>query len=156
MSNQIVLQKVSGEATIFDVVAPAGVKNGNFVSLGNRNSNGTYACAAPAAITDKEIVMVLSVPLSYAADKAQNDYVIATGEVVRAYVPYKGMVVSIPVANITATVAVAKDAFVIPDAAALKAEAVAALGGTESVAFVVDEVYTEFGVSMAKLRCVVA
>ena len=140
MSNQIVLNRVAGDATIYDVVAPADLKNGHIVVLGSRNSDGTYDVAAPTAITDLGMVMVLAVPLSYDADKSQNDYVIATGEVVRAYVPYVGMQVSVPVANITATAPVAADAFVIPDAAATKPECVAALGGTEAIAYIVDEV----------------
>ena len=156
MSNQIVLNRAAGDATIYDVVAPADLKNGHIVALGVRNADGTYAAAAPAAITSLGMVMVLAVPLSYDADKSQNEYVIATGEVVRAYVPYVGMQVSIPVANITATAPVADGAFVIPDAGETKPECVAALGGTEAVAYIVDDVYSEFGVSMAKIRCIKA
>jgi ABC-type amino acid transport system permease subunit len=157
MANLIVINKMSAEATIYDVVAPAGLTNGNLVVLGTQNATTKYyACAAPAAITDKGMALVLAVPLSYEAEKVENDYAIATGEVVRAYQPYVGMVVSVPSANITAGVPIAVGAYVIPAAGALKMTSAAALGGTEAVAFIIDEVYTKSGVAMAKIRCIVA
>jgi hypothetical protein len=141
---------------LVDVVAPAGVKNGNIVVLGAQNSNKTYACAAPAAVTDAGMVFVAEVPLSYGAEKTENEFVIATGAVIRTIVPYVGFVASIPVANITATVAVAATKTVVPNAAGLPMECLNAPAGTEVLQFVVDEVFTKAGVSMAKIRCTVA
>jgi hypothetical protein len=154
MANLIVMNKVKADATYFDVVAPASYANGYLAVLGAQSADKTYAVAAPGAITDLEIVMVLAVPLSYAAEEVENDYVIATGEVVRAIVPYRGMVVSVPAANVTAGVAFAAEKFVIPVAGAGKMTSADALGGTEAVAFVIDQVYTKSGVSMLKLRCI--
>jgi hypothetical protein len=156
MANLIVLNKVSKSATYFDVVAPASYANGYLATLSTINTDGSYDCAAPAAITDLGIVMILAVPMDYNAEHVENDYTIETGEIVRAIVPYRGMVVSIPTANITAGVAIAAGAYVIPVAGAGKMTSAAALGGTESVAFIVDSVYTKSGVSMTQLRCIKA
>lgn len=156
MANLIVLNKVSAAATYVDVAAPASYANGYLATLGTQNSAGYYACAAPTAITDLGVVMVLAVPLSYEAQYVENDYAISTGEIVRAIVPYTGFVVSVPVANITASVALAVGKYVIPVAGAGKMESADALGGTESVAFIIDGLYTKSGVSMAKIRCIKA
>jgi len=156
MSNQIVLNNVSATATIYDIVAPAGVKNGNVVVLGTQNANKYYASAANAAITDLGMAIVLDVPLSYEVEKTENDYVIATGGIARAYQPYKGFKFSIPVANVTATSALAVDKVVVPKAAALPMECLASAGGTEAIEFVIDELFTKAGVAMVKLRCVKA
>jgi hypothetical protein len=156
MANLIVLNKVSATTPIFDVVAPASYANGYLAVLGARGSAGTYTVAAPAKITDLGMVMVLAVPLPYNAEEVENDYVIATGEVVRAYAPYVGFTVSIPAANITAGVALAAEKFVIPVAGAGKMTSADDLGGDESVAFVIDKLYTKSGVSMAQIRCIKA
>lgn len=156
MANLIVLNKVGSDDPIFDIVAPAGVTNGNLVVLGTQNSNKTYQCAAPAAITDNGIVIVAAVPLSYEDEKTENEYSIATGEVVRAYAPVEGRVMSFPTANFTATATATAGHYVIPDAAALKAEIVDTLGGTESAVWVIDEAFTKAGVSMIKIRCIKA
>ena len=156
MSNQIILDNVSGEARIFDIVAPADLKNGNLVVIGEKNDNGTYDVAAPAAITDLNMAIVLSVPLSKEADRAQDDYVIETGAIERAYMPYKGMAVSIPQENIEDIVDLDDGVFVIPQAADAEMRSIAALGGTETVAWIIEDLYVEFGVPMAKIRCIVA
>jgi hypothetical protein len=154
--SQIILNRLSATATLVDVVAPAGVKNGNVVVLGAQGTNKTYACAAISAVTDKGIVFVAEVPLSYEVEKLEKDFVIATGAVIRAIVPYVGFVASIPTANITATVAIAVTKIVVPKAAGLPMECLAAAAGTEVLQFVVDEVFTKAGVSMTKIRCIVA
>lgn len=154
MANQIVLNKIAATATILDVVAIANLVNGSPVLIGTQNADKTYNCATPTAITNQDVAIVLSVPLSYGVEKTENEYVITAGDIVRAYVPYKGMTFSIPVANLLATTAVAVGAFAILDAGAYILECVASLGGTESLVFEVDEVFTKAGVSMAKLRCV--
>ena len=156
MANLIVLNKVSAAATYFNILAPASYANGYLATLGTINTDGTYDCAAPSAITDLGMVMVLAVPMDYNAEHVENDYVIATGETVRAIVPYVGMVVSIPTANITAGVAIVAGKYVIPVGAAGKTTSADALGGTEAVAFIVDEVYTKSGVAMTKIRCIKA
>jgi hypothetical protein len=156
MANLINMDKVSASATYFDIVAPASYANGYLATLGTINTDGTYDCAAPTAITDLGVVMVLAVPLSYEAQYVENDYTIATGEIVRAIVPYRGLVVGIPQANITAGVALAAGKYVIPVAGAGKMTSADALGGTESVAFIIDSLYTKSGVSMASLRCIKA
>jgi len=156
MANLIVMNKVAATATFFDVVAPASYANGYLASLGTQNANKTFACAAPTNVTDKGMVMVLAVPLSYEAQYVENDYVIGTGEVVRAIVPYVGMTVSIPAANITEGVSLAVGKFVIPVAGSGKMTSANAVGATDSVDFVIDELYTKSGVTMAKIRCIKA
>jgi len=156
MANLTILNKVGKDAHIYDVVAPAGLENGNMLLLGTRNTDATYNVSAPTAITNNGLVIVACVNLPYEAEKEENDYVIATAEVTRAYVPEVGQVMSFPTANFTATVASAVGKFIIPDVGALKMEIVNALGGTESVAYVIDQVYTKAGVAMTKMRCVKA
>jgi hypothetical protein len=157
MSNLVVLNKIGAKAHIVDVVAPASCANGYIVVLGTQNATTKYyACAAPAAVTDKSMAMVLAVPLSYEAQLTEDEFVIATGAIVRAYQLEKGDVVSIPVANITATAALAVAKFVVPKATFMKMECLDALGGTEVLGFKIEELYTKSGVAMAKLRCIIA
>ena len=139
MANQIVLNRISATCPIFNVVAPADCANGYIVVVGTQAADKTYACAAPVAVDDAGMVMVLDVPLSYEAEKTENDYVIATGQVVRAYAPYVGMVVSIPVANVTNTSALDVGKFVVPKAGAMKPECLDTLATGEEVVFVIDE-----------------
>jgi len=155
MANQINLDKISGNASIVTVVAPADTTNGSIVTVGTMNSNFTYAAAAPSAVTDSDMVMVLAVPFSYEADYVQNDFVIDAGDLVRAYYPHKGMVVSIPVVNITATATVEAGRVVVPTTT-VKPEAKASAGGTETVVFEIERVYTLNSVNMAELKCVKA
>lgn len=156
MANLIILSRVSATNHIVDVVAPASTLNGHILVLGAQGADKTYAAAAPAAVTDKSMVMVLDVPISYEVEKLENDYVIAAGQVVRAYVPTVGMVVSIPAAHVTATVALAATKTVVPKAGVAKMECLNAPAGTEEVIFVIDELFTKAGVPMVKLRCVKA
>jgi len=156
MANQMILTKVKSTAHYNDVVAPANVTNGNFVALGVKGSDGTYTVAAPAAISSKGINIVCEVPLSYEAENTENDFVISTGAVVRARQPELGDIEAYPVTNFTATVAAAAGKYVIPDAAALKAEIVGSLGGTESVVYIIEKVFTKVGVSMLQMRCIKA
>jgi len=153
MSNQIILNKIGSSDAIFDIVAPASCANGYFVALGTQATDKTYASAAPAAVTSKSIVMVLAVPLSYGVEYTEDTFVIATGDIVRAYAPVVGRVVSIPVANVTATVALAVGKVVVPVAGAMKGECLATPAGTEEVIYVIDELFTKAGVAMVKLRC---
>ena len=156
MANLTVIHKLSATASLVDVVAPASLANGHIVVLGTQNSNKTYACAANSAVTDLGMVFVAEVPLSYEAEKVENDFTIATGAVVRAIVPYVGFTVSIATANITATSAIAVGKVVVPKAAATKMECLASAVGTEVVKFIIDEVYTKSGVAMTKIRCIEA
>jgi hypothetical protein len=155
-SGQIVLNKVSSTCPIFDITAPASTINGHILLLGTQASNKVYAASAPVAVTDKEMVIVLEAPFNYAAELTENEAVIATGQTIRAYVPYKGMVVSIPVANITATAALAVDKVVVPVAGNAKMECLAAPAGTEVLIWNIDELYTKSGVAMCKIRCILA
>jgi hypothetical protein len=155
MANQINLDKVSATASIVTVVAPENTVNGSILTVGELQDNFTYAAAAPAGADDADMVMVLAVPLSYEAEKDQNDFEIAANDLVRAYYPYKGFTVSVPVANITATAAVAAGNVVVPTATT-KPEALAAAVGTETVVFEIEEVYTLNNVSMARLKCIKA
>jgi len=156
MANQIVLNRISATCPIFNVVAPADCANGYIVVVGTQAADKTYACAAPVDVDDAGMVMVLDVPLSYEAEKTENDYVIATGQVVRAYAPYVGMVVSIPVANVTNTSALDVGKFVVPKAGAMKPECLDTLATGEEVVFVIDELFTKAGVPMVKIRCIKA
>ncbi|MDD4000478.1 MAG: hypothetical protein PHX62_06265 [Bacilli bacterium] len=156
MANLIVLNRLSATATLVDIVAPASLENGHIVKLGTQASTKEYACAANAAVSDSDLALVIAVPLSYGVETLENDYVIATGEVVRAVIPYKGLTVSIPQVNITATVALAAGTVVVPKIAVTKMECLAAAVGTESVVFEIDELYTKSGIAMAKIRCIKA
>ena len=156
MANQIILDNVGANTPVFTCVSPASCANGYFVVLGALGSAGTYTVAAPGAVTDAGMVMVLDVPLSYEAQYTEDDYVITTGKEIRCYAPYVGMKVSIPVANVTATAPLAAGTFVVPDAGQMKPENIAALGGTEEVQFIVEKLFTKAGVSMVKIRCIKA
>ena len=154
MSNLIILNKIGANDPIFDVVVPANTKNGHLVVLGVQNADRTYASAAPAAVTTRSMVMVLDVPFSYESDKLENEHIIATGQVARAYTPVVGRVVSIPTVNITATAALAVGRVVVPRATFTQPECLNAVVGTEEVVYVIDELFTKVGVPMVKLRCV--
>lgn len=156
MANLFILQKVSGQAHYVDIVAPATITNGNIVVLGTQATDKTYACAANAAVTDAGMVIVCNPNIPYAAETVENDTVIATADIARARIPALGDVESYPVANITATVALAVGKVVVPKAAALKMECLAAAVGTEAIIYIIDELFTKAGVSMVKLRCIKA
>jgi len=154
MSNQIVLNNISATASIKNVVAPVDTVNGGILVLGAQNADKTYAGTAPVAVTDKSMVIVLEVPFSYEVEKLENDFVIATGSTIRGYVPELGDAISIPVANVTATVALAVGNVVVPKATTIKQECLAAFAGTEILGFIIDELYTKAGIPMVKIRCI--
>lgn len=152
-SNLMELKKIKATQHIVDVVAPASLYNGHVVVLGTRGTNGTYAAAAPAAVTDEGMVVIADIAMSYEAEKLMNDKVIATSEIVRAYVMELGNVICIPVANVTATAALAVGKVVVPKQGALQMECLAAFAGTEVLGFVIESLYTKAGVAMVQLRC---
>ena len=154
MANQIVLDKVKATAHFFDAVAPAGLENGNMVTIGVRGTDATRTVAAPGAVTDLGMAIVCAVPLSYQAERTENDFVIGTGDVVRVRIPELGDVESYPVANFLATQAAAVGVFVVPDVGLLPMEMVAAAGGTESIVYIIDRLYTKAGVAMLQMRCI--
>lgn len=157
MANQIILSKVGASDPIIDIVAPSGLKNGHLVVLGTQSSSEkTYASAACSAVTDKSMALVMALPLSYGVEKTENEFEISVGDVVRSYIPVLGRVYSFPVANVkgTPTVAVAVGKVLVPDAGQLAMDCKNSAGGTESVVFYVDEVFTKAGVSMVKARCI--
>jgi len=156
MANQIELTKVSKTATIVTLVAPAGTVNGSILEIGTRQANGTSTGVIPSAVTLNDLAIVMALPLSYDAEKIQNDFVIATGDLVRAYVPYRGMEVSVPEVNITDTAALVVGKVVVVNAADVKVECATAAGGTETVVFEIIEMSTVNGVDMVKMRCVKA
>lgn len=154
MANQIVLNNIKATASIKNVVAPASTINGSILVLGAQNADKTYAGAAPVAVTDKGMVIVLEVPFSYEVEKLDNDFVIATGAVVRCYIPELGDAISIPTANITATSALAVGKFVVPKAGVSTQECLAAFMGTEILGYIIDEMYTKAGIPMTKIRAI--
>lgn len=156
MANLFILNKVSANSHYYDCVAPASVTNGNIVVIGTQASNKTYACAANAAVTDTGMAIVCNPNIPYTAETVENDTTIATGEIIRTRIPALGDVESYPVANITATVALAVGKIVVPKAAQLKMECLNAAVGTESLVYVIDELFTKAGVSMVKIRCIKA
>lgn len=153
MANLFILQKVSSQAHYVDAIAPAGVTNGNIVVLGTQATNKTYACAANAAADNAGMAIVCNPNIPYAAETVENDTSIATGEIIRCRIPAVGDVESYPVANITATVALAVGKAVVPDATELKMECLASAVGTEGVIYIIDELFTKAGVPMVKIRC---
>ena len=154
MANIMVLTNIPDDAQYVTIAAPADVVNGYLCVLTTKASTGIYTAATPAAITDKDVVMVAAVCLPYAAETLENNYTIATGESIRCLVPRVGYEVAIPVANVTATATVAAGAYVIIDAATHKPECVSSLGGTESLIFKVTGTFTKAGVSMFNMRCI--
>jgi hypothetical protein len=154
MANLNVLTKVSKDATLYTILAPASLVAGNAVELLTRNASSTFNVQEPTDITALDVAIAIPVTLPYGVETEENDFVIATGADVRVVIPYKGMMVDFPVANVTATVAVAENAYVIIDAGAYKMECVASLGGTESVAFQIARTYTLAGVAMFSMRCI--
>lgn len=153
MGNLNVLTNVGLSNHFRSIVAPAGLEAGYLMKLGAQNADGTFAVSAPAAITDKLVVMAVPVTLSYDPRVEDNDFVISAGDLVRAIVPVEGQAISIPVANITATATVQNENFVIIDAGAYKPECVATLGGTESVVYRITRTFTKVGVAMVELTC---
>lgn len=154
MGNLVIMDKVSAKAHYNDVISISGLENGHIVALGVRNADATYTVAAPTGTTVDGMVMILDVALPYEIEKQQNDYVFTVGESLRALVPSLGDVVSIPVANITATSTLAANKVVVPDANETKPECLATLEGSEVLAFTIQKLYTKNGVSLAQLRCI--
>lgn len=154
MANLFILNKVKATAHYVDVVAPAGVTNGNIVVLGAQNADHTYAVTANSAVINQGMAIVCNVNLPYGVEVTENETVIATSDIVRARIVELGDVESYPVANVTATVALAVGTFVVPKATALKMECLSAAGGTETLVYKLEELYTKAGVPMAKLRAI--
>lgn len=156
MANQMILSKVKATAHYFDAVAIAGLTNGAFVTRTTRGTDGTYTVIAPAAITDMQVGIVCTVPLSYQAERTENDFVITSGDIIRVRIPERGDVECYPAANYTATATATAGHYVIIDAATTKPEIVAALGGTESIVYEIKEAFTKAGVAMIKIECIKA
>lgn len=156
MANLMVLTNVPDDAQYVTIAALASTSNGYIYTLGAKASTGVYTPATPLAITDINTVIAAAVCLPYTAETLENDYVIATGENIRALVPKVGYEIAIPVANVTATTAVAAGAYVIIDAGTGKPECVASLAGTESLVFIVTGTFTKAGVAMFNMRCIKA
>jgi len=154
MSGKNIMANVSMGATYYAIDCASVLEQGYIGVLGQPDDNGVRTVTAPAAITDLGLVMHVSVPLEVEASKDQNDFQLEIGEVGRAIVPYVGMEIAIPDANITGDTT--EGGYVIPAAAAFEMAAAATLGGTESIAFVVDDKITDYGVAMSVLRCVKA
>ena len=154
MSNLVIGTKVGANDPIVDVVCPADTVGGGILVLGDRNADGTYEGAANAAVTDQEMVLISPVCLPYGAEDTEHDYDIVAGGVERGYVPVKGRKYSVPVANITATNAIAVDAYVVPDAGEIQMECLDALGGTETVQFKIVNLFAKAGVNYAMLLCI--
>ena len=155
-NNLFILNKVKATAHYVDVVAPDGVTNGNIVVIGTQASDKTYACAANGAVTDTGMAIICNPNLPYGAEVLENDTPITTGEIVRARIVELGDVESYAVATVTATVALAQNKIVAPKATTLKMECLAAAGGTESIVYIIDELFTKAGVPMVKIRCIKA
>ena len=156
-NNQIILSKVGANDPIVNIVAPANLKNGHLVVLGAQDATEkTYASTANTNVNDRSMALVMALPLSYGVEKTENEFEIATGDVVRAYIPVLGRVYSFPVANVkgTPTVPVAATKVLVPDAGELAMDCKDSAGGSETVVFYVDEVFTKAGVSMVKARCI--
>jgi hypothetical protein len=148
------LQRIKATQHIFDISAPAGLYNSNVVTLGARATDGTYSVAAPVSTADVGMVVVADIGLSYEIEKKMKDKVIATGEIVRAYMMELGNKIGVPVANILATSALAVGKVVVPKAANLQLECLASLEGSEVLAFVIESLYTKNGNAMVLLRCI--
>ena len=154
MSGKNIMANVSMGATYYAIDCATALEQGHIGVLGQPDDNGVRTVTAPAAITDLGLVMHISVPLTVDASEAQADFQLEVGDVGRAIVPYVGMEIAIPDANITG--ATTEGQYVIPAVGEFEMAAAALLGGTESIAFVVDDKITDYGVAMSVLRCVKA
>lgn len=149
-NNLVLIPKQRATQHFVDAVIPASSVGGGFLTLGALGTDGTYTTAAPSGIADLGMVLLVPVCLPYGAEVEEKDYVLATGAVERATFVEKGDEYDIPVENITATVAVAADAYLIPDASAIKPECVDTLGGTEAIVLKITKTFTKAGQSYAR------
>lgn len=155
-NNLVLIAKQRADQHFVDAVIPASSVGGGFLTLGALGTDGTYTTAAPTAVTDLGMVLLVPVCLPYGAEVLEKDYVLETGAVERATFVEKGDEYDIPVENITATATVQAGAYLVPDAGAIKPECLAALGGTEAIVMVIKKVFTKAGQSYAKALVVKA
>lgn len=155
-NNLVLISKQSESAHLVDVVIPASSVGGGFLTLGALGTDGTYASAAPTAVTDLGMVMLIPVCLPYGAEVLEKDYALNAGQVERAVFLKVGAEYDIPVENITATAAVAAGAFLVPDAGAIKPECLAAPVGTEVIVLKITKTFTKAGEAYAKALVVKA
>jgi hypothetical protein len=153
MANLMILKKVKPSAHYVSVSCPASSNNGNVFVLG-ANTAGVYAVTAPNAVTDEGMVILADEGLSYEAQLTADEKVFSTGEIVRCLQMELNDVIDIAVSNVTATAALAVGKVVVPKAGVSKMECLAALAGTEVLAFIIESLYTKAGVAMVSLRCI--
>jgi hypothetical protein len=154
-SNLIVLDRIGADAHYLDAICPAGAYNGDIVVLKDRNVDGTYDVEENTAVTDTGMAIIVHEDLGYRVeDVNMNDITFSAGDIVRVLIPRLGDQISIPVVNIKATVPVAKDAILVPDAGELPLEALADFAGTEVLGWIVEDLHVKAGVQLARIRCI--
>jgi hypothetical protein len=152
MNNTTIEGRVEG-AYALTATAIAGLANGHIALLGDY-VKGSYDLSANVAISDLEMVLVSAEQFNYEAGKLDKDYVIVAGGLIRVYVPRLGLSVSFHSGNFDTATLPAVGKYIVPVAGATQMKVVDALGGTEAVAFKIDEVFNNFGQEYVTIRCI--
>jgi hypothetical protein len=129
MGKYVRLDRVKGTAHIESIVATADLLNGQFVELGALQSDGEARLATPSGDVTKQLVLHVSVPLTYYERTNELDFVLEAGKVGRGYVLETGDIISIDDATLQAgdLVVPSANGFVagVPTAGALHGEVIA-------------------------------
>ncbi len=89
------LDKVKATAHIESIVATSDLLNGQFLALGALQADGEARLATPSGDTTKQLVLHVSVPLTYEERTNELDFVLKAGKVGRGYVLETGDIISI-------------------------------------------------------------
>lgn len=145
------LDKVGADTHIVNLKAGVDVVRGNVLKIGAYEEFDVYNGSAPTVVTDDVAFVGNEFVSTHALDR-EEDSVIKAGEIVRGYLFRKGemitvtndLITGIPVIN---QFVVSKDA--------VKLQFVATLDGTETLAFVIDDVNESLNGEKATLLRVV-
>lgn len=108
------LDKIGANAHIESIVATEDLVNGQFVALGALQADGEAREVTPSGDQAEELVLHVSVPLTYEDRTNELDFVLKAGKVGRGYVLVQGDIVSVSFDGVVGTPA--KGAKVAPHA----------------------------------------
>jgi hypothetical protein len=89
------LDKISANAHIESIVATTDLVNGQFVALGALEADGEAFAVTPSGDVAEQLVLHVSVPLTYEDRTNELDFVLKAGKVGRGYVLQTGDVISV-------------------------------------------------------------
>jgi hypothetical protein len=90
------LDKVKATAHLVNIVAETDLYNGMVVALGDLRPDGEgYNVSAPADVVKDMVVIVASVPIGHDEPDFEQDFVLKSGVVGRAYIPETGDIFTI-------------------------------------------------------------